>query len=61
MCAVITDDRIIVEGANDWFSEFRTYHRKDGRVVKERDDLMSATRYACMMLRHAQPLGRYRR
>jgi hypothetical protein len=31
---------------NDWFEEFRLYHRKDGRVVKERDDLMSATRYA---------------
>jgi hypothetical protein len=29
------------------------YHRKDGKVVKEADDLMSATRYAIMMLRHA--------
>ena len=29
---------------NDWFEEFRLYHRKDGRVVKERDDLMAATR-----------------
>ena len=29
---------------NDWFDEFRLYHRKDGRVVKEDDDLMS--RYA---------------
>ena len=26
--------------------QFRLYHRKDGRVVKERDDLMSATRHA---------------
>jgi hypothetical protein len=33
----------------------------NGRVVKERDDLMSATRYACMMLRHAELLGRYGR
>ena len=23
---------------NDWFEEFRLYRRKDGRVVKERDD-----------------------
>ena len=38
----------------DWFEEFRLYHRKDGKVVKERDDLMSATRYALMMLRHAK-------
>lgn len=37
----------------EWFEEFRLYHRKDGRIVKERDDLMSATRYAVMMLRFA--------
>lgn len=39
---------------NDWWEEFRLYHRKDGKVVKENDDLMSATRYALMMLRFAQ-------
>jgi hypothetical protein len=38
----------------DWFGEFRLYHRKDGRIVKEGDDLLSATRYALMMLRHAK-------
>jgi Terminase RNaseH-like domain len=38
---------------NDWFEEFRLYHRKDGRVVAEGADLMCATRYAVMMLRHA--------
>jgi hypothetical protein len=38
----------------DWFDEFRLYHRKDGRVHKEGDDLMSATRYAVMMLRYAR-------
>jgi phage terminase large subunit-like protein len=38
----------------DWFEEFRLYHRKEGRVVKEGDDLMSATRYALMMLRYAE-------
>lgn len=37
----------------DWFEEFRLYHRKDGLVVAEGDDLMSATRYAVMMLRKA--------
>jgi hypothetical protein len=36
-----------------WFEEFRLYHRKDGVVVKLRDDLMSATRYGVMMLRDA--------
>lgn len=39
---------------NDWWEEFRLYHREDGKVVKENDDLMSATRYALMMLRHAK-------
>ena len=38
---------------NDWWEEFRLYHRKDGKVVKEGDDLMAATRYAIMMLRFA--------
>ncbi|MER8455839.1 terminase large subunit [Mesorhizobium sp. M1300] len=38
---------------NDWFEEFRLYHRKDGRVEKIGDDLMSASRYGVMMLREA--------
>ena len=38
----------------DWFEEFRLYHRKDGKVVKEGDDLLCATRYALMMLRYAK-------
>ena len=36
-----------------WWEEFRIYHRKEGKIVKERDDLMDATRYAYMMLRFA--------
>jgi hypothetical protein len=44
---------------NDWWDEFRLYHRKDGRVVKEGDDLMSATRYALMMLRFASTKAAY--
>jgi phage terminase large subunit-like protein len=39
---------------NDWFDEFRLYHRKDGKVVKEYDDLLAASRYAMMMLRYAR-------
>lgn len=39
---------------NDWFEEFRLYHRKDGLVVKDGDDLLSATRYATMMKRMAR-------
>jgi hypothetical protein len=46
---------------NDWWEEFRLYHRKDGKVVKEGDDLMAATRYALMMLRHASTKAAYDR
>lgn len=37
----------------EWFEEFRLYHREKGRIVKLNDDLLSATRYAMMMRRHA--------
>jgi len=38
----------------DWFDEYGGYHRKDGKVVKVDDDLMSATRIGCMDLRFAK-------
>jgi phage terminase large subunit-like protein len=49
----------------EWLEERRLYHRKDGKVVKVRDDTISASRYALMMLRHSivepnsQPRKRY--
>lgn len=47
-----------------WLEEFRLYHRVDGKIVKERDDVLSASRYALMMKRYAEtppvPKGRYR-
>jgi len=45
----------------DWFEEFRLYHRKDGKVVKEGDDLMSATRYGVMMLRFTRSVEAHNR
>jgi phage terminase large subunit-like protein len=40
----------------DWFDEYRSYHRdKEGRLVKVRDDLLSATRIAVMAKRFARP------
>lgn len=40
----------------DWFDEYRSYHRdKEGRLVKIRDDLISATRIALMAKRFARP------
>lgn len=38
----------------EWFEEFMLYHRKGGKLMKEGEDLMSATRYLLMMLRHAK-------
>ena len=49
----------VFDHLNDWWDEFRLYHRKDGKVVKEGDDLMSATRYAVMMLRFASTKAAY--
>jgi hypothetical protein len=38
----------------DCLDEIRNYHRKDGRPVKQHDDIVSAVRYALMMLRYAR-------
>lgn len=38
---------------SEWFEEKRMLHRKDGKIVPERDDIESAMRYAVMMLRCA--------
>jgi phage terminase large subunit-like protein len=39
---------------SDWLEERRMYHRKDGQIVKVKDDLMSATRVGLMMKRFAK-------
>ncbi len=44
----------VFASCSDWFEEFRLYHRKDGQVVKQQDDLMAATRYALMALAQAR-------
>ena len=55
MLDMMKTDRLKVSKHLDkWLEEFRMYHRKEGKIVKERDDLISATRYAIMMLRFAQ-------
>lgn len=38
----------------DWFEEFRSYHRKDGKLVAIREDMLKATFYAVMMKRYAR-------
>lgn len=39
---------------SDYLEERRFYHRKDGQIVKIKDDIMSATRIAIMMKRFAR-------
>jgi phage terminase large subunit-like protein len=41
----------------EWFEEYRLYHRKDGLIVKQNDDLMSATRIGVMARRFARPVA----
>lgn len=40
----------------EWWEEYRSYHRKDGQIVKIDDDLLSATRTAIMAKRFARPV-----
>jgi hypothetical protein len=37
-----------------FLEEFRMYHRRDGIIQKVRDDVLSASRYACMMKRYGR-------
>lgn len=41
---------------SEFFEEFRLYHRKDGKIVKEYDDVICAVRHCIMMLRFATPI-----
>lgn len=44
----------VFKTCQEWLEEFRLYHRKDGVIVKLRDDLISASRYGLMMKRFAK-------
>jgi hypothetical protein len=44
----------IFDNQKEIFAEFRMYHRKEGRIVPFKDDLISAARYAVLSLRHAR-------
>lgn len=41
----------------DWREEYRSYYRKDGKLIKLRDDLMSASRVWVMAKRYARVSG----
>ena len=41
---------VFANGCDEFWREFRTYHRKDGKLVKEHDDVMDALRYGSVMV-----------
>lgn len=43
----------VFDHLQDWLAEFRQFHRKNGQIVKIKDDAISASRYAMMMKRFA--------
>lgn len=47
----------VAADCSDFFEEFRFYHRKDGQIVKVKDDILSATRIALMSKRYARPVA----
>lgn len=48
----------VFQGCRDFFDEFLQYHRDDkGKIVKTRDDILDAVRYAYMMKRRAKAKG----
>lgn len=44
----------VFRNCGKWLGEFRLYHREDGKIIPIRDDVISASRYALMMKRHAR-------
>lgn len=59
---ILMDDRLktgrykVAAHLAEWFEEYLDYHRKDGLIVKERDDLMSASRIGSMAIRMGRPV-----
>lgn len=45
----------VFNSCRDWFAAKNRWHRKDNKPVTYQDDLMKATMYALMMIRHARP------
>ncbi len=43
----------VFETCGGWLGEYRLYHRKNGLIVKLKDDRISSSRYAMMMRRFA--------
>ncbi len=49
---------VVFRSCRDFYDEFLQYHRDDkGKIVKVRDDILDAVRYAYMMQRYAIPIA----
>jgi phage terminase large subunit-like protein len=46
--------KVFKDQNSDWLEEYSMYHRKDGLLVKEGEDAISASRYAMVMRRYGQ-------
>jgi Terminase RNaseH-like domain/Terminase large subunit, T4likevirus-type, N-terminal len=44
----------VMRGQDQYMEEFRYYRREKGLIVKDRDDMLSSSRYAIMMRRFAE-------
>jgi phage terminase large subunit-like protein len=54
-----TDRLKIFRGCDHLLRELRLYHRKDGSLVKQNDDVLDALRYGVQMIkRHGTPISR---
>lgn len=45
----------VFDTCHEFFDEYRSYHRKDGKIVPIRDDVIKSAMYAIMMRRFAKP------
>jgi phage terminase large subunit-like protein len=54
---MMTDKFKVFSHLSEVFEEIDNYHRKDGLIVKENDDIISATRYARMMRRFSEAVA----
>lgn len=57
---LMTGGMRVFETCRGWLEEYRNYHRRDGKIVRRKDDLISASHYAVMMKRYActEPIHR---
>src|SRR5262249_51968486 len=46
--------KVVRHANDDWLEEYRLYHRKEGKLVAEGDDAISASRYGLMARRWGQ-------